>query len=365
MQQKLFCLGALAIAVSGCAGFVPSAQRANGSGRAPVEAPRWAAEPLSAPARCTNRPYAFQPTGKLRHTRNKLFVVGLGDARAHGRDALVKLGADAVVEAKFSYGKFAKDLEDEDVALFVRDDHCEWTRVGTSATDDRGIATFKVPASQLPAKGRYAFEAVLLADGEAAPGAIYVIDGTTKAVVFDVDETLTTGNGELIEQLMTNATPDMRPDADKIVKAWSDAGWFVAYVTGRPHQFTDITRKWLTARGFPPGLLRTSESLTVSFGEATQHYKERTLVELKKAGLDVQYAYGNSPSDICAYAHSAIDPRQTFILGTHAGEGCPGATRTLALSSYTEQLGAPIMRLAGTMKQNTVATNAAPAAAVQ
>src|SRR5688572_7348668 len=134
-----YLLGLVAVAASGCAGFVPSGHTANELGAVEVTTPRWALEDgASKPATCTNRPYDFQPTGELRHVRNDLFVTSQGEARTHGRDALVKLGAPARVEAKFSYGSFAKDLEDEDVLLFVRQPDCTWTRVGKVRTDDRG-----------------------------------------------------------------------------------------------------------------------------------------------------------------------------------------------------------------------------------
>ena len=46
---------------------------------------------------------------------------------------------------------------DEDVTLFVRQSDCTWTRVGKVRTDDRGIATFKVPAAMLAKPARPAF----------------------------------------------------------------------------------------------------------------------------------------------------------------------------------------------------------------
>ena len=361
-----FLLGLFAVAASGCAGFIGSGHTANDLGNSLVETPRWAlAEGETKPAVCRNQPYDFKPTGELRHTRNDVFVKTQGDARTHGRDVLVKLGAGAKVEAKFSYGAFAKDLEDEDVTLFVRTPDCEWTRMSTVRTDDRGIATFKVPAALISKPGAYAFEAVLDADGEAALGSIYVIDGSTKAVVFDVDETLTTGNGELIEQLVLNANPEMRADANKIVREWDRAGWFVAYVTGRPHQLTDITRKWLDANGFPQGILRTSENLGVSMsGEATQLFKATVMKDMSKTGLDFRYAYGNATTDICAYSIAGIDPVRTFIVGPHAGTGCPGAKSTVALASYTDQVGAPILALAGVTDSTAVAVAEPQKAAV-
>src|SRR4051812_24524327 len=104
-------MGVMMLAASGCAGFVPSGRTANEALHENVEAPRWAeADGATAPVECTNQPYDFKPTSHLRHTRNKIFVKSQGAARAHGRDAIAKVGSDAIVEAKFSYGKFAKDL---------------------------------------------------------------------------------------------------------------------------------------------------------------------------------------------------------------------------------------------------------------
>jgi hypothetical protein len=124
---------------------------------------------------------------------------------------------------------------------------------------------------------------------------------------------------------------------------------------------TDITRDWLDANGFPQGLLRTSENFGVSMsGEATQLYKSSVLKSLRKSGLDLQFAYGNATTDICAYSSAGIDPLQTFILGPHAGKSCPGAQPTVALGSYTDQVGAPILRLARIPESSTVAAAAPP-----
>ena len=91
-------LGVVAlVAASGCAGFVPSGEVANASGHARVKSAQWVAtSERAAPAECTNQPYEFEASDDLRHTRNEIFVRGMGEARAHARKRFgpVALAAD-------------------------------------------------------------------------------------------------------------------------------------------------------------------------------------------------------------------------------------------------------------------------------
>jgi hypothetical protein len=49
----------------------------------------------------------------------------------------------------------------------------------------------------------------------------------------------------------------------------------------------------------------------------------------------------------------------------YAGKSCPGAKPTLALESYTKQVGAPILALAGIPKTTAVATADPPKSATE
>ena len=51
-------------------------------------------------------------------------------------------------------------------------------------------------------------------------------------------------------------------------------------------------------------------------------------------GLDIQVAYGNATSDICAYAELRIDPAATYIIGQHAGAACDGYESIVAVTDY-------------------------------
>nr|MBA2320394.1 hypothetical protein [Deltaproteobacteria bacterium] len=56
----------------------------------------------------------------------------------------------------------------------------------------------------------------------------------TSAVLFDIDGTLTTGDGELIEDLLGDGAPHMRPGASAVAQRWANLGYLVVYITGRP-----------------------------------------------------------------------------------------------------------------------------------
>ncbi|MFO0554999.1 MAG: hypothetical protein U0271_41865 [Polyangiaceae bacterium] len=284
--------------------------------------------------------YSFEATGKYRRSRTKLLVLSQGDANHDARDAVVAVGAPATLTAKFVYGPVHKDLEGEDVVFFLRQADCSWANLGKVTTDGDGRASLDVPAATLSAPGRYPFEVVVEGDGSIAEGSVFVLAPKTRAVVFDVDATLTVGDEEIVDQVLTGTVPEMQVDADKIVRQWADAGWLVAYVTGRPRQLTKLTRAWLRDKGFPTGIVRLTSSAAeaVPSVEGVQTYKEHAIKELRDAGLDIGFAYGNAVTDICAYAHSGVDPKRTFIVGPHGGKACDGGAPTQALESYTQQL---------------------------
>ena len=289
---------------------------------------------------CPKQSYEFSPSGKYRHTRTRLLTQSQGDPKHAAQDAVTKGGKPAVLRGKFSYGAGSKDLEDEDVGLFLRTPSCAWLRAGTTTTDGEGMASFRIEPDKLPEPGVYAFEMVVDGDGSRAPGSLFVVEPGAKAVVFDIDATLTTSDDEIIDEVLNGKVPSMRPEAATVAKAYGDAGFVVAYVTGRPYLLTETSRRWLSDNGFPRGLVRTTDSLRecLPTEEGVGRFKQRALTELKAGGLDFKVAYGNAVTDICAYQHIAIDPQRTFIVGPFGGQGCAGSPATRALSGYPEHL---------------------------
>ncbi len=57
-----------------------------------------------------------------------------------------------------------------------------------------------------------------------------------------------------------------------------------------------------------------------------------------RVGLRFVAAYGNAPTDICAYAEAGIDPAVTNIVGSHGGEACDDGEPTQAVSDYRDHL---------------------------
>lgn len=341
--------GALAIALVAPVGCGDSAGRGSSSTEKNhgVDSAT-SAEPSAQPPRkvfasakdCPQEPYDFTPSGKYRHTRTRLLTQSQGDPKHAAQDAVTKGGSPAVLHGKFSYGAASKDLEDEDVVLFLRTPSCAWVRAGKTTTDGEGVASFRVDADKLPEAGMYSFDMVVDGDGSRAPGSLFVVEPGAKAVVFDIDATLTNSDDEIIDEVLNGKVPSMRPEAATVAKAYGDTGFVIAYVTGRPYLLTETSRRWLDDNGFPAGLVRTTDSLRecLPTEEGVGRFKQRALTELKAGGLDFKIAYGNAVTDICAYQHIAIDPQRTFIIGPFGGQGCAGSPATRALTGYPEHL---------------------------
>jgi phosphatidate phosphatase PAH1 len=276
-------------------------------------------------------------TGAFRKSRSKAYAKS--EPHHFAMDAVGARGNDATLRAKFTYGSVGKDLEEELVAFFVREaGSCSFTELGRAETDDDGWARLTVGA-KVPV-GAHDFAAAVVGDGTFATAKLFVTERSVKTVVFDVDATLTTSDREVVEEVLKGKVPEMRPDAPAVVQAYAKAGFFVAYVTGRPYLLLRPTKDWLRGHGFPESYLRVTDrsSDSIPDEEGVQRFKESALLELKAAGLALDQAYGNAKTDICAYLHAGLDPKRTFILGPHAGAPCGTSAPTVGLESYTQQL---------------------------
>ncbi len=234
-------------------------------------------------------------------------------------DPIVRLGDGVVVSAKFAYGSRTRDLEHEDVSLFLADAACgPWRLVGSTRTDRDGRATVDLTSAQLGGVGAHPLRWVVHGDRSASEGTVYVVPASAPTVVFDVDGTLTTDDGEVFEELLMGRTAEVRPGGQDVVRRYVSAGYFVVYITGRPYMLRDSTRAWLVGQGFPPGPLITTSRLrhTMPTRRLVQRFKERALTDLRmRAGLRLAFAYGNASTDVCAYARSGLAPAATFIAG--------------------------------------------------
>lgn len=272
-------------------------------------------------------------------------TVGLGLPQHSAVEPIANPGAALSVAGKFAYGVISKDLEDEDVTLYVRlpgADPCgEWRAVGTATTDSDGRATVDVDPALVPEPGHYDFRLIVLGDHTEARGALWVVEPGTAFVLFDVDGTLTIGDSEIFEQVLLGQDPEMYAGADEVAQTWFDAGYQPLYVTGRPYSLNLATRTWLRDRGFPQGPVRTTDDLQQALPTegGVQTYKREYLLDvMASTGVVIPAAYGNATTDICAYAQAGIDPASTWIIGPNAGGACDGFAATQPLADYPSHL---------------------------
>ncbi len=150
-----------------------------------------------------------------------------------------------------------------------------------------------------------------------------------RAVVTDIDETLTTSNGEWVFQtLYPDHDPATRPDADTLMRGYADLGYAVFYVTARGEDLTLVdgtparqaTEDWLELHGFPlaEGRLFLAEGLYVDGDDAVE-YKRDVLLSLQAEGWTLDWAYGNADTDIEAFLQAEIPRDRIFLVGSLAG----------------------------------------------
>lgn len=258
-------------------------------------------------------------------------VTAAGEPMHRAFDAVVKSGSAPVLTAKFSYGAIDKDLEDEDVELWVRT--CPgWKKIATVRTDDDGFASATLPRLS---EGEYRYFWYVPGDGTRADGLVSAWSTGRNVVVSDIDGTLTTDDGQIFSHLLTGDDPAQYPDAEKVLWTVRRLGYRIEYVSGRPQILTRHTKAWLAAHRFPPGAVKvtdaTLEVLPTESGVGT--FKTDFLGALKGQGLTLFAGYGNATTDISAYQANAIPNARLFIIGPHAGE-----SGTTAIPSYTAHL---------------------------
>lgn len=281
------------------------------------------------------------PPKPWRRTRSKLKSKLLGAPHHAATDPIVNPGENATVEAKLAYGFVSKDLSGENISLWLRAEPCgEWLDIAQGTTNGDGRVTLMVPNQQIPAPGRYAYQIVVHGDLSRAHGAIYVLEPGTEIVVFDIDGTLTTDDGELIEQMATGSEPEKQPGSDQVARRYAAAGYLPVYMSGRLYMLRAGSIEWLRRHKFPPGPVITTQS----FGQArpgNEHvgqFKAAALRELVgQKRLVIKAAYGNADSDVCAYAQTGIAPTKTFITGKKAKQ-CGTHPPAQPLPSYIEHL---------------------------
>src|SRR5262249_42473364 len=202
---------------------------------------------------CDEPPPDDGPPGEFRHFGSSLIASMTPHHR--GRDTIVSPGESATLAATFAYGAIDKELEDEDVDVWI-DRGCAgaWELLGTATTDDEGTVAFDAGALDT---GRHRAHFVVRGDGSSTDLFVEVMPSGSHVFVSDVDGTLTTSEYVEFVKLLEGTLPDANPNASAALGALSQKGYFPIYLTARPYFLVERTREFLDDSGFPKGIVHT------------------------------------------------------------------------------------------------------------
>ncbi len=286
----------------------------------------------------------------------------LGGPNHRGQDVIVQVGNPQVLVAKFGYAFVDKDMTCEDVDIWIQrevpcgaweyigearttdnpDDSLECNNFGTQygIEDDGGRVFFEIPDNKAFGVGRYPVRMVLKGDLSEAKFDLVVVNPGTQAIITDVDGTLTTSDNELITEValsIFNETyeQEMYVDADTMIRGWSDKGYLIIYMSGRPDVLRRMSERWLEERFVPgPIHLTDTNAQVMPNNDGVGIYKKEFIAYLRAQGIDLVAAYGNATTDIWAYEQAGMPKNVTWIIGKHAGE----EGTTPLTGSYTSHL---------------------------
>ena len=271
-----------------------------------------------------------------------------GKPHHRGRDLFLTPGAPQTILGKFAYGVEDKDLEDEDVDVYVqRDCASDWEKLGTAVTtgsgpahatvegvdDTGGRVYFTIPHDRALSAGKHRVRLVVAGDLSTTDLLLDVVPPGTPFFVSDVDGTLTSSENVEFKALLEGVLPETHPGAPEALRALVAKGYRPMYLTARPEWLVERTREFLAAHGFPEGLVHTSTSIAgAGFGSAAATFKQTELGMLAKKGLIPSFGFGNMPSDSDAYASAKV-PEQHRIFFQISG-----AFTGRRIDSYNELL---------------------------
>jgi hypothetical protein len=351
------------VAAAGCATASPpppAPAPPGGTAPAPSQPPSQpSTEPLPScfvPPPCDAAPPPAGTAAGFRKTSSTLKAsVGKANHRVHD---LVLAPSDAQwVIGTFAYdGVSTGNLEGEDVDVhLLRGCGQTWEHLGTARTTDdgehatvEGVADtgghvyLEIPADRALGVGRHRLRLVVRGDLTAAEGFIEVQPAGAALLVSDVDGTLTPSDLSEVGGILTGTIPDANPGAAAALGRLAAAGYRPVYLTARTESEVRRTREFLAARGFPPGVVRTTQGdgLIGLTGAAATRFKAGELALVQGHGFQVALGIGNTESDAQAYQQAGI--AASFLLGTDAGAPY-GAERFDEYATLVERAALPAL----------------------
>ncbi|WP_419812724.1 lipin/Ned1/Smp2 family protein [Bacterioplanoides sp.] len=251
-----------------------------------------------------------------------------------GHDRITKAGDAVTVTGKFDYGAILhKDLEGEKVRAYLTGTGKDsWEYQGEFTTNSDGKIFVPVDGQQ---EGQYVLRMVVMGDLTYADAYITAIEPGKKAVVFDIDETLTLSDLEQVLDYTGIEAATPRSAAGQLVQEYIDRGYHPVFVTARSYWYAKGSRRWLRETlHLPDFTLRTTLSNEIGLFE-TAEYKTDVLQEFQAAGMEFFRAYGNADTDAEAFHNAGIPLAQTYIIGENAGIN---GTQALTSEGYEQHI---------------------------
>ena len=149
----------------------------------------------------------------------------------------------------------------------------------------------------------------------------------TEAVVFDIDGTLTPS---------VSAVFEVRKGAAEAVRAYAEKGYTVIYLSTRVSWLSAGVPGWLEDNGFPEGSVHIAQ--TRSERNRPDVFKTEVLTSYVAHGWILAYAYGDSSTDLAAYAAVGIPSEHVFVLQRRGESDCQPGLAAACLAGWTEHL---------------------------
>ncbi len=259
--------------------------------------------------RCAGAPDAGPTTG-WRHTASRL-ISEYGESHHRGMDLIATTGdATQTLTGKVTYGGTDKDLEDEDVDVFACIDRA-WARIGTSRTDDDGRFSLTLTGDARLAAGMRDMYLSVRGDRTGATFLALVAPAGSRILVSDIDGTLTASENAYPTALVTGGDVAAQPDAAAALMTAAVRGVIVVYISTRGDRFTQDTRDFFAAKGFPRGPIHLPTSIVTIPGEDTVEFKTAAIADL--ASFDLVAGIGNRATDVAAYRNNGLPADRIFI----------------------------------------------------
>lgn len=260
-------------------------------------------------AKCGAAPDAG-PAGEWRHLTSKV-ISAYGEPHHRGTDLIATLDdATQRLAGRIAYGGTDKDLEDEDVDVFacVAD---MWQPLARVRTDEEGRFTLSLTGDQRLPMGMRDLYVSVVGDRSGAAFVGFVGAAGARVVVSDVDGTLTGSENAYPTALVVGGDVPAQPDAAAALTAAVAGGATVVYITTRGDRFTQDTRDWLAANGFPRGPVKMPTSIITTPGDETIEAKTSMLGAL--AAFQIAAGVGNRHTDVAAYTNAGVPADRIYI----------------------------------------------------